>query len=69
MKLPVFDVIHGWMQFIKENTNCMAFWGNARIFSSNIFGQPFLDGVSTKVGGELTTERANGQHVSSQYDE
>ena len=39
MKLPVFDVIHGWMQLIKENTNCMTFWGNARIFSTNFFGQ------------------------------
>ena len=37
MKSPVFDVIHGWMQFIKEDTNCMMFWGNARIFSTKLF--------------------------------
>ena len=31
MKLPMFDVMYGWMQFIKETTNSMTFWGNARI--------------------------------------
>jgi hypothetical protein len=34
---PVFDVKHGWMQSIKENTNSMTFWENARIFSTKFF--------------------------------
>ena len=37
MMSPVFDVIHGWMPFIEENTNRMTFRGNARIFSTNFF--------------------------------
>ena len=37
MMSTVFDVIHGWMPFIEENTNRMTFRGNARIFSTNFF--------------------------------
>ena len=49
MKSPVFDVIHGYMQIIKENMISMTFWANARIFSTNyFFGQLFSDGGSTR---------------------
>jgi hypothetical protein len=57
MKAPVFDVIvvHGWMQFIKENTNCMTFWGNARIFERREYQVPVSIQERTAVVGTKHT--------------